>query len=240
MSKSSAPGSANDPAVCYIDGTSFATGNANIAGDALIVIRACTVSTGTWGGNTVLVDDFIVQDSSGSDQATIPNPRERVATIRPDGTSSGACNAGDWDSMNDVPFDDSTRCELDTNSTLYTATLGDVSLSGSDTITAVQVGSRLRCETAAACAYDLILNSGGSTVTGNATSNVTTVRTHDGTTLGTLPLITRYTDPNGGTAWTDADIDALLLAFRKSRNMVGNFFSRFYFNKNEKFSTSHY
>lgn len=205
---------ANDPATCYVNGTSFATGTSGTSGAGTARPMIGPQAAQSWDGSAVvLVDDVIVQDDSGSAQNTIPNATERVLTIRPTSDAAGTCTApaspNGYAVVDDAPLDDANYCELDTNTTTVTFGLSDVVIGGSDTITAVQLGTRLRADTASLIELSVALRSNGVDESALTTTSSQTFRTHNGTTVGTLPIVTRYTNQDGNVAWTDATIDAL-------------------------------
>jgi hypothetical protein len=198
-----------------IDGTTFASGTINLTAAAARM---------AFGGNTsthdIYMDDFAVNDSSGTAQNSWPGEGS-IVHLKPNAAGDNAMGlnqgsapaATGWESVDEVTPDDAvTYHNLDANNDVLDVNLESSATAGigaSDTITLVQVGERHNGASAANYTYNTRIKSqaSGTVVSGTA---ITTSATVFGTNTGANPRnyqLTRYTDPQAGGAWTPSLLD---------------------------------
>jgi hypothetical protein len=201
----------------YIDGVQFATGALDVGFDgpntwSLGAIQAMTAD--------LYFDDFIVYDSSGTTNNTLPGDSRLVLAL-PTGAGDNAATAGIFSNINEIPPSDtatalgSNMIELDTTTSIgdynvtNSATLG---IGSGDTIKAVSVYAREREETSGVTNYTIRIKSAASGTTVSSSSvdgGNTVVRTNpNGTTAFGISLF-RPTDPTTTVAWTPTGTNSI-------------------------------
>lgn len=200
-----------------IDGTSFAS-------------TTTSTSTGTVGrlrfgpsdsvsSYDIYMDDIAINDNTGSAQTSWCGEGKLVLAL-PTGAGDNAATTGVYSYINEIPPSDtatsgSTMVELDANPTIGDYNMTDSSTLGictTDTISMIQVMSRMREETSGATNYTLrIKSASGGTTTSSSSLDVgdTTPRTNpSGTTVFGNVLIS-YTDPTTAAAWTPTGTNSI-------------------------------
>ncbi len=198
-----------------VDGTSFASSAVATVGDFNAVY------VGTPNANAVYEaywDDIAVNDTTGSSQLAYPGAGN-IAILVPTAAGYSACTTGTFGFIAEIPPSDtatsgSTMCELDANPTTGIFNVTDSSAAGIDsydTVSVLQIMSRVREETSGATNWFPILSSNG-----NGTSTGSTVDTGDATartnTSGTTPfgnMLISYTDPFTTAAWTPTGTNSI-------------------------------
>ncbi len=212
---------AADAVVVRLDGSDIITVGAH-DGDAVDTsfISPCAGTTLCGGGSTTFdfyYDDFAWNDATGSAQNSWPGAAS-IVHMQPDGAGdNNGCSAGDSTSVDEVTPDDGTSiCVLDANTggdilDVAVESSSNAGIDSYDTVNLVQIGLRSACASAAACVANPRVKSasGGTTTSGSNTSlSTTTYWTHDDTAPRNY-LLTSYTDPTTGIAWTPTGTNSL-------------------------------
>lgn len=208
-----------------IDGTTFG----NVSG----------VTTGTWGrvnigfltgtpaSGVIYLDDWAINDSSGSSENSWPGDSGGIYTLFPDGDGTShawnrtnGTDAGtslNYQLMNDPTVADTTAMiQSNTLNALDMYTMANHGLSNKS-VSVVHVAARISnnsvADTTTACKLQVVKTGGGTVAeSGALIPNSTTFRTTFAapTTAGApaLPPITLYADPDGA-AWTLTTIDSM-------------------------------
>jgi hypothetical protein len=203
-----------------LDGTEFAgASDRNIASGVSVLVLggnafAETQTTGDW-----TFDDFAFNDTSGAAQASFPG-EGKIVHLKPNAAGDNAqCARGGTDSGSDfgqvdeiTPNDVTDYLICDAANDIVDLGIENASVPGigaNDTIALVQVGLRVRAATAATMTYRVRIKSQASgTLSESATIThvSTTWFTHDDTAPRNY-ILTSYTDPQAGGAWTAALLD---------------------------------
>lgn len=201
-----------------LNGSSFATGAASLAGD----VDTIYVGAIDWHTSTAAIfniDDISINDTAGSVNNSWPGEGKIVAAL-PTAAGDNAATTGLYSYINEVPpsgtaTSGSTMIELDSNGVIAdynvtdTATLG---IDSYDTITSVQVLARVREEAAGTSSYQLrIKSASGGTVTSTtaADGGNATARTNPASTTAFGRMLISETDPDTATAWTPTGTNSI-------------------------------
>lgn len=209
-------------ATATLNGVDFANGTADAAvNNPNIIHLGLGIPANADAGN-IYLDDFALNDSTGSDENGRPPDRTGVTLYLPDadgdnamGSRGGTDTGADWSQLSQNPPDDITTYYIldadndiiDVNTAINPADPNGI-IAGSK-IHLVQTGVRHRCGAAGTMSYQARIKSqsGGTVQSGTLTThNDTTWRTNGDVAPRNYKL-TAYVDPQTGLPWTKAGLD---------------------------------
>ena len=215
----------NDIVEGRIDTVSFASSSSLTLG-VTTIDKVIIGDSGTNFSTDIRIDDWAINDSSGSFQNSWPGDGE-IIHLRPnaDGDTTTWFGA-DFTDVDEVTPDDATTSIADNDAEdTYEANLDatPVALASDDTINVVQVGVRFREASAVAVDPIVVLRikaSSGGTV--EESSNITLDSATWSTNAMAAPrnyALTLYDLPGASTtAWTKADLDTAQIGVRLTNN----------------------
>jgi hypothetical protein len=201
-----------------LDDTTFAstTTSTNTGGiDKIFTGNGTAVAT-----IDITLDDWAVNDDTGSAQTSWPGEGKIAAYIRPNGAGDDSDWTNDYQNVDEITPDDATTlCNAGTtigNKDEHACqSSSDVGIGSSDTITLVQVGGRFNRAGGAGTngdfRYRLKSASGGTTVTSSSTPTASsaTWRTNQNSDTLKAYILTSYTDPTTTVAWTPTGTNSI-------------------------------
>lgn len=209
-----------------IDGSSFASGTANLAS------ASSTFRIGSTGSNTtdIYFDDIAINDTSGSFQNSWPGEGE-IIHIRPSAagdnagwTRAGSDSGANWSQVDEVTPNDAT--DVNKTGTLdaiddYNLDATPAALASNDTINCVQVGARFRVENNTGADPDVVFRikaSASGTVEESAAITATTnIWSTNAMAAPRNHPLALYDLPGASTtAWTKSDLDTTQIGARIS------------------------
>ncbi|MFD7884092.1 hypothetical protein ACFV3N_16835 [Streptomyces bauhiniae] len=217
----------------YLNGTLFAdTMCSNITGFSRVRMGVQLAAT-----TDIYIDDVAVNDTTGTAQTGLPGPGS-VVHLRPNAAGDGngwttavggtAGAANNWTRVSERPPDDVTSYNQFT-STGTTATddfnvenCAAVGIGASDTVTLVQVGGRVASSTttAASIVYRVKGQAAGTVLESGSVSVASTTWSVHSAVSPRPYLLTAYTNPQSGAAWTPSSLDSMQIGYRVNVSQV--------------------
>lgn len=170
-------------------------------------------TAGAITGTDVYFDDIVVNNGTGTANATWVGGDECIAIMVPVGAGDNAATAGLYSAIDEIPPTTTDYIELDSNGVIadYVVTApGTAGISG--TITCVSVLCRIREEAAGTSSYQIrIKSASGGTVASTTAADAgnATPRTNPASTTAWLRPLYQQTDPTTGVAWTVTGTNSL-------------------------------
>lgn len=205
-----------------LDGTQFATGSQSVTGN--LIANQVRIGAATNTTCDLYFDDIAINDASGSFQNSYPGFGQ-IIHLQPNAAGDNSDWSGDYTDIDEVTPDDGSSDIVETiGSNIHDVNLAatPTSLTSSDTITCVQVGSRFASSAAVAMApfvlrikasaSGTVEESGGYTYSSSTwvTNKTAAPRNYD---------LTLYDLPGASsTAWAKSNLDAAQIGVRTTSN----------------------
>jgi hypothetical protein len=215
MEYTSTAGAGADTLTARIDGTNFATSSAQTL-NTVQRFQLGAVTAGT-GSPDIFFDDISINDTSGAAQTSWPG-NGSIVHLRPnadgeraEGSRGGTDSGSDFGQVDEVTPNDVTDYWIHANNGGGDETFFNIddTAFGTSPITLVQVGARVSGAATAAHTYNVHIESvaGGTLASGTITTLAVTSWDTNDDTVPRNYMLTSYTDPEAGGAWTTTLLD---------------------------------